>query len=237
MPAHVYNNMADSDADAIVAYLRSLPPIDNKIEIFAEHQTYPSQGLPEPGFGANAPDPADAEAYGEYLMNGVLICTDCHTPVDSETGNLNKELAFAGGQPFEGPWGIVYGGNITPHDETGTGTWSEGELRRAIMAGLRPDGRQLVLMPWEYFAGMQDPEITALTSYILNNLPAIDREVPGAALEEGFEQYIGGSPVATEAEEASNNNTTTIIIIAVVALVLVAGVFLWFFIGRSSNRG
>ena len=144
-------------------------------------------------------------------------------------GWLILSEAYAGGQLFEGPWGIVYGGNITPHEELGTGTWSDGELRRAIQSGIRPDGRQLVLMPWEYFVELEEQDIAAVTHYIRNQLEPVARNVRNPDLEARLRaQFIGGSPADVNAG-ASNDSDNSMLIygaIAAVVVVLLAAFFL-----------
>lgn len=188
MPFRIYNLMADEDLDAIVAYLRTLEPIENEVPVSTLQ--LPSFGFTMPEETITAPDSEDTEAYGEYLVRNVLPCQDCHTPLDPETGESMTDLYLAGGQPFEGPWGIIYSANITPHDETGIGDWSEEEMRRAIQTGIRPDGRRLVLMPWQDYAGLTEQDINAVLAFLRDGVEAVDNEVPAPSLNEGFEQYI-----------------------------------------------
>ena len=112
MPYHVYSTMADEDLHALVAYLRSIKPVNNSIP----KSTISTEGFPIPPYetGIVAPDPSDKAARGAYLVNSVMGCTDCHTSVDPTTGAPQMDKYRAGRQPYEGPWGIVYGGNITP---------------------------------------------------------------------------------------------------------------------------
>src|ERR1041385_3114967 len=84
MPYHVYNSMADTDLDALVAYLRSIKPVKNYIPK-SKISTEGLSALPHQT-GLTAPDPADKAARGAYLVNSVMGCTDCHTPVDPSTG-------------------------------------------------------------------------------------------------------------------------------------------------------
>jgi mono/diheme cytochrome c family protein len=188
MPYHVYNGMADADLDAVVAYLRSVDPISNQVPA----STIPTQGMPTPPFttGIQAPDPSDKAARGGYLVNSVMGCTDCHTPVDPTTGAPQVDKYLAGRQPYEGPWGIVYGGNITPDNETGLGTWTEQEIRRAIIAGISKDGRRLILMPWFAYAALTAEDADAVAYYLKNVLPAVKNEIPAASLNEGFEEMV-----------------------------------------------
>ena len=122
MPYHVYNGMADADLEAVVAYLHSVGAVNNPVP----DRTVSTEGMPSPPYhtGITAPDASDQGARGAYLVNSVMGCTDCHTPVDPATGAPQIDKYLAGRQPYEGPWGIVYGGNITPDDETGIGTWT-----------------------------------------------------------------------------------------------------------------
>lgn len=188
MPFNVYKNMADADLDALIAYLRSLEPVANQIP--ASSMVLPPFGLTAPEEPIVAPDVEDALAYGEYLIRGVLPCQECHTPLDLETGFANMEQYLAGGQPYEGPWGIVYAANLTPHDETGLGEWSDEEIRRAIQTGIGRDGRRLVLMPWQDYAGLVEQDFNALLTFLRDGLEAVDNEVPAPSLNEGFEQTI-----------------------------------------------
>jgi len=216
MPFHYLNSMADSDASAIVAYLRTLAPVVNQVP---RPQLLPSEALPQlpRQTGVVAPDPKDTAARGRYLLTSVIACGDCHTPADPQTGAPIMEKYFAGGQPFEGPWGIVYGGNITPDKTTGIGSWSDADIKRLIKTGVRPDGRQVVLMPWQLFASLTDDDLNAVVNY-LRSVPAVSREVPKAALTPGFEKF-------TELPK-QGLDTTSLLLIGGGAVVVVAAAFL-----------
>ena len=71
----------------------------------------------------------DAAARGRYLA--ILgDCAGCHTPPHGP--------AFAGGLPFNAPFGTIYSTNITPDRETGIGNWSEEDFYRALHDGIAP---------------------------------------------------------------------------------------------------
>ena len=127
----------------------------------------------------------DPVARGEYLVNTIMSCGDCHTPIDPTTGEPIFDQWLAGGQPWEGPWGIVYGGNITPHEETGIGTWTDEEIAIAIRAGIRPDGRRLILMPWQDYIVLTDEDTESIVAY-LRDIPAVDLEAPAPSIGEPF---------------------------------------------------
>ena len=184
MPYHVYSTMADADLEAVIAYLRSVNAIRNKIP----DRTISTEGMPTPPFqtGIVAPDASDKAARGGYLVNSVIGCTDCHTPVDPVTGAPQMDKYLAGRQPYEGPWGIVYGGNITPDKETGIGSWTEEEIKRSIITGVGKDGRRLILMPWYAYSTMTAEDADAVAYYLKNVLPAVNNLIPAAALNPGF---------------------------------------------------
>jgi mono/diheme cytochrome c family protein len=210
MPYHVYNGMADTDLDAVVAYLRSINAVSNQIP----ESTIPTAGFPTPPYttGIVAPDASDKAARGAYLVNSVMGCTDCHTPVDPTTGAPQMDKYLAGKQPYEGPWGIVYGGNITPDNETGIGAWTDEELKRAILTGVRNDGRRLILMPWFVYSSLTDEDADAVVYYLKNVLPAVNNQIPAAALNEGFEQI---APEEQNQLPAGNEALSPVILVVV----------------------
>jgi len=188
MPYHTYNGMAEADVDAAITYLRSVKAINNTIPP-SKVSTAGMPAIPSKT-GIVAPDPTDKAARGDYLVNHILSCTDCHTPVDPSTGAPVMSKYLAGGQPYEGPWGIVYGGNITPDKETGIGSWTEDEIKRALTTGVRKDGRRLILMPWFVYANLTAEDADAVAYYLKNVLPAINNQIPVSSLNQGFEEMV-----------------------------------------------
>lgn len=190
MPYANYFRMADSDVKSIIAYLRTLTPVENEVD-----RTGPSgEGIaPELVIDETLPEfPPDGsvpEELGAYLVLTIMSCSDCHTPLDPDTGIPMFDLLLAGGQAYEGPWGIVYGGNITPHDETGIGTWEGEDIERVIREGVRIDGRRLILMPWEDYAVVTDEELDAVVAY-LQSLTPVDNEVPAPSIEEPLIVFV-----------------------------------------------
>lgn len=202
MPYHVYNTMADADVEAIIAYLRSVEAVDNTVPA----STISREGLREApdSTGIVAPDGSDKSARGAYLVNSVMGCTDCHTPIDPATGAPQMEKYLAGGQPYEGPWGIVYGGNITPDEETGLGSWTEAEIRRALVSGLSRDGRRLILMPWFAYANLTGEDADAIAYYLKNGMQPIVNEVPAASLNPDFVVIEELTEAANEGDSAAS---------------------------------
>lgn len=224
MPYTAYNQMADADMQAIIAYLRSLPPIKNDVLQYRTASTEGLRPLPMPDGPLTAPDEKDKTAYGEYLVRHVMACSDCHTPIDPNTGQPMMERFLSGGQPFEGPWGIVYSANITPDAETGLGNWTETEIKRAFLSGVRIDGRRLVLMPWEYYAALNATDADAAASYLKNGLTAVHQQVPTLAVAEELLQYSAAVSTATnehDPEKESDTRINALPIIGIAGLVLI----------------
>lgn len=105
-------------------------------------------------------------ANGQYLAKAAG-CIGCHT--------VNKAGAtpYAGGRALETPFGTFYGPNITPDKETGIGSWSEADFKRAIRQGERKDGSHYFpAFPYPSFTGMSDSDIQDLWAYI-RTLPPV----------------------------------------------------------------
>ncbi len=230
MPYHVYNTMADADLDAAVAYIRSIKPVNNKIP----ERTISTEGFPTLPYntGIIAPDPSDKAARGAYLVNSVMGCTDCHTPVDPTTGAPQMEKFLAGRQPYEGPWGIVYGGNITPDAETGIGSWTEEEIKRAILTGVNKQGRRLILMPWYSYSALTSEDADAVAYYLKNVLPAVKNSVPAPSLNAGFEEIA--PETQTQTSSTSGSMSPAILVIVGVGIILLVSVGVAFLRRKSA---
>ena len=112
-------------------------------------------------------------ARGQYLVENVVGCVVCHAERDFDkyTGPVVDGTKGAGGQRFGyglEPF-VIYTKNITA---TGIGEWTDGELIRAITAGVGRDGTPLFpLMPYPHYAKMAREDIEAIVAYI-RTLPA-----------------------------------------------------------------
>lgn len=222
MPYAAYNQMSDNDMEAIIAYLRTVRSVENDVTALRTASTEGIPPFPMPDGPISTPDPADEIRYGEYLVRNVLGCSDCHTPIDPNSGQPLFDEFLSGGQPYEGPWGIVYAANITPHEETGIGTWNENEIKRALLSGVRQDGRRLILMPWEYYAELTATDADAVTNYLQNGLAPTNREVPAAATSETVTEFVE----IPDAPASNNNNTVLIVGILGLLVILTIGGFI-----------
>jgi mono/diheme cytochrome c family protein len=167
MPSRSYRHLADEDIKAMVAYLRSLPPIYNAIAAKSHYDEPLPPNWGPPVGRVEAPPKADTVAYGEYLAGPVARCMDCHT--QRRPGEATR--LGAGGKEFHGPWGISVSADLTP---SGLGDWSEAEIERAIRTGISRDGHKLFPpMPFAAYRNMAADDMVALVAY-LRSLPAIE---------------------------------------------------------------
>lgn len=168
MPVPFYRAMSDADLAAIVAYLRSVPPVSNKVPPSEYRIPLPaSYGQPV----GSVPDvPRDDRLrYGAYLAS-IGHCLECHTPMTQQGPDHARE--GAGGMPFHGPWGVSVSANITQDPVTGLGSWTDEEIKAAITRGVRPDGTRLMPpMAVGYYANMTGDDLDALVAWMRTLAP------------------------------------------------------------------
>jgi mono/diheme cytochrome c family protein len=165
MPIGLYRGMSDRDVQAVVLYLRQVPPVRHALP----RSEYPFP-LPEsygPSVGAVGEVPRDDPvAYGAYLAGPLGHCIECHTPLVDGRIDYAKRLG-AGGVPFLGPWGGSVSANITSDPEHGIGAWSDAEIKRAITQGIGVDGARLLPpMGYAYYATLVEADLDALVAYL-----------------------------------------------------------------------
>ncbi len=173
MPSVFFDEMSQQDLAAIVAYLQTIPPVDN---VLPETKLGPMaylllgagplrEGMSAPRIDheapfAEAPEEAATAAYGAYLAE-IAQCTACH----------GAELA--GGQVSRS---APIGPNLTPGGELGG--WTEADFAATLRTGSDPSGHQLdTFMPWQFFRNMTDVEVGALWAY-LQSQPARESQLP-----------------------------------------------------------
>jgi len=232
MPYHVYNTMADADVEAVIAFVRSVDPVSNDVP----KHSIPTDGFPTPPFqsGIVAPDASDLAARGSYLVNSVMGCTDCHTPVDPNTGAPLMDKYLAGRQPYEGPWGIVYGGNITPDEETGIGGWTDEEVKRALLSGIGKDGRRLILMPWYAYSNLTAEDADAVVYYLKNELPPINNQIPAASLNPEFNVTAPEAQVQAQTPGGNEPLSPILIIVTGIGVILLVSLVSYYFRKKSA---
>ena len=129
--------------------------------------------------GATAESPV---GRGDYLVNTIMACGNCHTPRDAE-GKAISEKAFSGGLTFATPAFTATAPNITPDLDTGIGSWSDAEIKRAMVEGNRPDHGRLAgvplaaIMPANFYKALLPDDLDAIVGY-LRGLKPVRNETP-----------------------------------------------------------
>lgn len=203
MPVDWYHGMADEDVLAVVAYLRSLTPVNNMVPkkepsfvakaLFAFKVMKPKDAITKP---VVAPPRGITPEYGRYLSNNLADCADCHTPRNLQDGKFYLDSLFAGssfafGEGEDGSIIASYARNITMDGETGIGSWTEDQFIRAVTTGVRPDETVLTThMPYAYYKSWTIDDVRAVYEY-LKTVPARKRTVPPPIVHERLKNARG----------------------------------------------
>lgn len=144
-PYTVFNGMTEQDLQDVVAYLRSVPPVNRqtpakKISVPMFESVFLPAWLATFAAVETPPKsaPTSGVARGEYLTRAVSHCGECHTP-RTMTMAVDNTRFLAGNQKGKGPEGSAVP-NITPDRETGLGSWTEEQITDYLETGNKPDG-------------------------------------------------------------------------------------------------
>jgi mono/diheme cytochrome c family protein len=169
MPSAEYAHLSDADVNALVAFIRSLPPVDQGVPpvrltlfarlLFLTGQLPPlaAEIIDHQASRSAPPEPAADAAYGEYLA---ISCTGCHGP------------DYAGGPVPGAAPGSPESANLTPAGDLAA--WNESGFILALRTGMTPDGQVLDpgAMPWPMTAQMTDLELKAIWAF-LQTIPPV----------------------------------------------------------------
>jgi cytochrome c553 len=169
MPYRNYRALSDRDAAAIVAFLRTLPPVER-------HRPEPSRlrfpwslgarMLAGPGPRSAAVAATDPVSRGSYLAT-LMGCADCHTASRRGRPRAGREqaggvvLTFADGSRLVTP-------NITPDPDTGLAEYSLEDWLRLVREGLRRGAIPIAynVMPWTAWRGMTDADLADVYAWL-----------------------------------------------------------------------
>lgn len=182
-PYTTYVRLSDEDARAIKAWLFAQPPVRlaNK-----PHDVPPPFSLRFLQAGWKwlffdnrpfAPEPNRDAAYnrGNYLVNALTHCAECHSP-RNPLGGFESGKYLAG--TAEGPEGEK-APNITPHKGLGIGTWTKGELVELMKTGTKPDFDNVQGTMGEAvkysLSYLTDADLEAIATYILAQPPVANK--------------------------------------------------------------
>lgn len=183
MPYPYYSQLDKDDILSIIAYIRTLRPIQNEPE--ASSADFPisviMHTIPAEPKHAPRPDTLNKVAYGKYLATAAA-CMECHT--QASRGQIIPEKAYAGGREFPMPFGTLVSANITPDKETGIGKWTK-QMFVDRFKSFDPALHQAIsvksdefnsIMPWSMYAGMTVSDLEAIYAY-LQTVPALENKV------------------------------------------------------------
>ena len=168
MHSDAYNKLDANDLAAIIAYVKSVPAVDNEglgtrggvlgrimlpFGVFdsGPMPLIPAELIDHSAPMARAPDPGRTSEYGRYLVS-IALCAGCHGP------------DLKGAPPVEE--GAPPGPDITVYARAAG--WSEAQFIETIRTGTTPYGRALnpEFMPWEVYAKMTDDELVAIREFM-----------------------------------------------------------------------
>ncbi len=145
---------------------------------------------------------------GDYLANHVAACMDCHSQRDwSIYAGPSKPATFGGGGEKFGKEigfpGTLYSSNITPY---ALGSWTDGELYRAITTGENKDGKALFpLMAYHAYGRMDPEDIMSIIAYV-RTLPAVKNDIPVRELDFPLNLLVNTFPSKSVPEKKPDSN-------------------------------
>lgn len=169
MPAQEFMHFSDADLGAIIAYVKSVPPVDNvppassigplgrALYVAGQLELLPAELVDHNAPRPAAPAPGVTPEYGRYLaLTGG--CMGCHGP------GLSGGPVPGTPPDFKPALNITSGGRL--------GQWSEADFISAMRTGVTKDGYKLdEFMPWKAVGQLTDDELKALFAY-LKSVPA-----------------------------------------------------------------
>lgn len=144
MPFASYTKVTRADSDAIFAYLRSIPPVNQKNKPHELRFPYDNRQLIL-GWrtlffseGEFKPDPKKSAEWnrGAYLVEGLGHCGMCHSPINA-LGGTSQSDAFKGGLIPMQNW---YAPSLTSNREAGLGDWSIKDITDLLQTGVSMRG-------------------------------------------------------------------------------------------------
>ena len=163
MPSGAYNKMSDEEAAAMIAYLQTVPAVENEHSgivwkpmgrILAGGPISLSDYVYTATPPATSPAPDSTAAYGEYVAN--MMCSYCHG------ANLEGQMVEGGPEPILAP------------DLRASGQWSPEQFHETMTTGVTPAGHEMnpEVMPWTATARMTQLERESLRLYLAGLGPA-----------------------------------------------------------------
>jgi mono/diheme cytochrome c family protein len=184
MPYYQFANLSDDDANAIVAYLRTVPAVSHTAPDDAPFNVRPTAAQWTPVSPAALPTATSAsQMNGKYLAT--LACATCHTANTAATSpfQLDASMGFEGGKEFTTTITLAAGGtmskkiqssNLTP-DATGLKTWTAAQIVAAIKTD-KDDMSNMLCSPMRALPNLTDQDAMDIANY-LQGIPAVANQL------------------------------------------------------------
>lgn len=170
MPSQEFYSLSDRDLGSLIAYLKTLPPVDTTwpdnsvgpvgraLYLSGQVPLVPAELINHAAPRPVAPPMGETVEYGKYLA---MACVGCHGE------------HFSGGLVPGAPPGMLPARNLTPDSTTGIGMWSLKDFRIAIQYGQLPNGAMLdsLAMPIPITRQFNDTESAALYAFFMSLPP------------------------------------------------------------------
>jgi mono/diheme cytochrome c family protein len=176
MPYTFFTKVTRADSDAIYAYLFSLKPVRNAVDVnqlrFPFDQRWTMMAWNEMFFteGTFKPEAAKPASWnrGAYLVEGLGHCSACHSPRDA-LGGIEQDKAFTGAS-IDGWFAL----NLTSNLHTGLGDWTAADIATYLKTG-SVKGKTTTLGPMAEVvrnstSQLTDADLAAMAEY-LKSLP------------------------------------------------------------------
>jgi mono/diheme cytochrome c family protein len=142
---------------------------------------------------------------GDYLVNTIMTCGNCHTPKGPPAAIAGKD--FSGGLSWDEPPFKVTASNSTPDKETGIGSWSDTDIKKLLRTGEQPNGVHIAMvMPTGFYHIMTEGDVNAVVAYLhtlkpvsnkvadpIYKMPQLEMVLPGA--EKPYTEAMMGDKV------------------------------------------
>jgi mono/diheme cytochrome c family protein len=172
MPYTFYTKVTRADSDAIYAYLRTLPPVVNKVQV--NRLRFPYDIRMSMAFwrelyfkeGDYRPDPAWGPEWnrGAYLVEGLGHCSACHSPRNF-MGAIEPDRAFTGAT-VDG-W---FAPNLTEDWKSGLGQWTVDQIVAYLKTGAAKSKSttfgEMATVQHNSLAFATDTDLRAMATYL-----------------------------------------------------------------------
>ena len=162
MPSQEFYYLSDSDLGVLIAYLKSVPKINNETQyrnigplgrfllLTGQLPLLPAEQIEHNASRPETPEQGITIDYGKYMA---VSCVGCHG------------ANYSGGKIPGGPPDWPPAANLTPSGPLSS--WTEANFISAIRTGIKPNNERFTeYMPYKAFGQATDTELKALWTFL-----------------------------------------------------------------------